>query len=826
MTHLPFLKDLDALNRARYGGKAASLGELNKASFDVPPGFVIPVEVTAKLHGAPSEWPKGVRRDLLGRLGELAPGGDGVAVRSSAVDEDSETASFAGQYETVLGVVGQDEFLAAVEKCLSSLNSEEARAYRARAGKPEDAAMAIVVQKMVPAEAAGVAFSIDPVTGDASRIVVEVVMGLGDALVSGQAEGQRFVVDRDSLTIIERTAEPAALSDGEVLTITRAAIRSADYFGSPQDIEFAIDQTRKLWLLQSRPITVAGRNEEEGGGWRSEFDSETSEADLWTSANVQEILPGLLTPMTITTMQETLPLSYTQDYHELGLLAPDENPQFMGTFYNRAFLNMEATRLVGSRVIGVRDNALEKRYLGGEIAEGWKNDIPRMKTLKLQLRSAPRMVKMFLRMERHAMRAQQATNAMERRVRALDAAALSNAELEDWRQRLMRFGAKASRIHLRVTGVAGAGFDGIAAIVRPVLGDETEALAPTLFSGMQGVESAQIGIDLWDLSRVCLAEGLAGRVREPGFDPVAADLPSAWQARFDAFIERHGHRGVNELEASAKTWRWDHRPVVQMVASYLDIAEDHSPRAVLARQEAERLRLTAEIDGKLDFARRRAFRMLLPRAQRWVAMRELTKSIIVKASRLADFHMDEIQGRFVAAGIIEKPDDIFFLSSDEMGGVLRGEITGSLAEAVVRRRREFERNRYVILPERFRGRPAPLPHEEAAHAGDVLEGTPVSPGVVTGRARVIIDPSTDGPLEPGEILVAPVTDAGWTPLFALAAGLVVDLGSALSHGSTVAREYGLPAVVNVRSGTRRIRTGDIVTVNGNAGKVTIVQEPA
>jgi pyruvate,water dikinase len=207
-------------------------------------------------------------------------------------------------------------------------------------------------------------------------------------------------------------------------------------------------------------------------------------------------------------------------------------------------------------------------------------------------------------------------------------------------------------------------------------------------------------------------------------------------------------------------------------------------------------------------------------------MRELTKSIIVKASRLADFHMDEIQGRFVAAGIIEKPDDIFFLSSDEMGGVLRGEITGSLAEAVVRRRREFERNRYVILPERFRGRPAPLPHEEAAHAGDVLEGTPVSPGVVTGRARVIIDPSTDGPLEPGEILVAPVTDAGWTPLFALAAGLVVDLGSALSHGSTVAREYGLPAVVNVRSGTRRIRTGDIVTVNGNAGKVTIVQEPA
>jgi len=825
MTHLPWLKELDASSRDRFGGKAASLGVLMGASFDVPPGFVIPVEVTAKLEGRPKSWPKGVRRDLLDRLGELDPAREGVAVRSSAADEDSETASFAGQYETVLGVTGQDAFLGAIERCLASLNTEEARAYRARAGKPEDAAMALVVQKMVPAQAAGVAFSIDPVTGDESRVVVEAVAGLGDALVSGQAEGQRFVVDRESLQVTERPSGAAALSDTEVLAITRAAIRAADLYGSAQDIEFAVDANRRLWLLQSRPVTVAGRSGEPGGGWLNEFDSETSEADLWTSANVQEILPGLLTPMTITTMAETLPLSYAQDYHDLGLLDRDEDPQFMGTFYNRAFLNMEATRLVGSRVIGVRDNALEKRYLGGEIEEGWKNDIPRMKTLKLQARSAPRMVKMFLKMERHAARAVQATETMERRVRALNAAELSNLEMEEWRQRLLRFGAKASRIHLRVTGVAGAGFDGIVAIVRPVLGEETEALTPTLFSGMQGVESAQIGIDLWDLSRVCLAEGLADRVREPGFDPVAPGLPGEWLRCFDAFIERHGHRGVNELEASAKTWRWDHRPVVQMVASYLDIAEDHAPRAVLARQEAERLRLTGEIDAKLGFARRRAFRALLPKAQRWVALRETTKSVIVKASRLADFHMPEIQRRFVEAGIIEKPEDIFFLSSGEMGGVLRGEVSVSLAEAVVRRRREYERNRYVVLPERFRGRPAPLPPEEVAHAGDTLTGTPVSPGIVTGRARVIIDPSTDGPLEPGEILVAPVTDAGWTPLFALAAGLVVDLGSALSHGSTVAREYGLPAVVNVRSGTRRIQTGDVVTVNGNAGTVTILQEP-
>lgn len=825
MTHLPWLKGLDPTNRGRYGGKAASLGALTRASFDVPPGFVIPVESAARLKGVPDGWPKALRRDLLERLDALVPGHQPVAVRSSAVDEDSESASFAGQYETVLGVVGHEQFLSAIATCLASLDTDEARAYRARAGKTDEPAMAIVVQKQVEAEAAGVAFSLDPVTGDPSHIVVEVVAGLGDALVSGQAEGQRFVVNRDSLEIVERTEEPAALADLEVLGITRAAIRAADLFGSPQDIEFAIDHERKLWLLQSRPITVAGAANGDSGGWRSEFDTETSDADLWTSANVQEILPGLLTPLTITTFQETVPLAYTEDYHELGLLAKDEHPLFMGAFYNRAFLNMEATRLVASRVIGMRDDALEKRYLGGAIEDGWKNELPRWKTWKHRTLSTPRMLKMFLRIDRQAERAEQATLAMERRVRALDSASLSNEELEQWRQRLSRFGAKVARVHLRVTGIAGTGFDGVAALARPVLGDETEGQAPILFTGLQGVESAQIGIDLWSLSRVCLSEHLAARIQSPGFDPLDPSLPAAWRARFHAFIERHGHRGVNEMEASVRTWRWDHEPVLRMVAAYLDISEGHSPPVVLARQEAERLRLTTEIDAALSRVNRRAFRWLLPRAQKWVALRERTKSILVRSSRLADYHIPEIQRRFVSAAIIQRPEDLFFLSTQEIADVLTGRTTTSLDEQVIRRRREYERNRYVVLPERFRARPVPIPPEETAHAGDTLTGTPVSPGVVTGRARVILDPAIDGPLEPGEILVAPVTDAGWTPLFALAAGLVVDMGSALSHGSTVAREYGLPAVVNVRSGTRRIRTGDVITVNGSTGTVLILQEP-
>jgi phosphohistidine swiveling domain-containing protein len=826
--HLPALREADPANRARYGGKGASLAALARASFEVPDGFIIPVDVAARLRGAPAEWPPELRRELLARLAALVPAYEPVAVRSSAADEDGAAASFAGQHETVLGVTGGDAFLEAVARCLASADAESARAYRQSVGADAEAAMALVVQRMVPAVAAGVAFSIDPVTGSRDHVVVEAVAGLGDALVSGQAEGQRFLVHRQSLTIQERPHSAPVLSDDLVIAVVRAALRAEDLFGSPQDIEFAVDERGKLWLLQSRPVTsiAASAPRPDGlGGWYSEFDTRTSDADLWTSANVQEILPGLLTPLTITTFNQTVPRAYTEDYHELGLLSADENPVFMGCFYNRAFLNMEATRLIASRVLGFREGALEQQYLGGPIDDGWRTPLPRLKTWRHRILTAPRMLRVMATLSKQADRAERAVLDAEAKVRAVDPFSLSSAELQRYRERILDFAARISRVHLRVTGVAGSGYDTILALVRPVLGDEAEGRVPTLFTGLPGVESARISLDLWELSRTAIETGIAGRLREPGFDPRDPALPARWQERYAAFIERHGHRGLNEMETAAKTWRWDPAPVVEMVASYVDIDPAHAPPAVLARQEAERLALTREIDARLGWAQRRVFRWLLPRAQGWVALRERTKSILVRAARLGDWHLAAVQARLVDLGVIREPDDLFFLSHEEVSNVLANGLRLDLSANVAARRREFERNRHVILPERFRGRPVPLPPAEAGHAGDVLKGTPVSPGRVTGRARVILDPKADGPLQPGEILVAPVTDAGWTPLFALAAGLVVDMGSALSHGSTVAREYGLPAVVNVRQGTARIRTGDLVAIDGIAGTVTILEEP-
>jgi len=819
MAPINSLTEIDPSSRHRVGGKAASLAALLRAGFDVPAGFVIPTETTAVIerHG----WPEGLREQVVAAFRELVADGGAVAVRSSAVDEDGEEASFAGQHETILDVRSEDEVLKAVERCIASLHSEAAVAYRARTGR-EPSRMAVVIQRMVPAVSAGVAFSVDPTTGDGERVVVEAVAGLGEALVSGVAEAERIVLSRSSLEVVEehRPGEPV-LSVEQAREVAKAALKAEEAFGGPQDIEFAFGDG-KLWLLQSRAVTAAPRASEEQG-WRSEFDTETTDADFWTSANVQEILPGLLTPLTITTFNETVPRAYTMDYHDLKLLSKDEWPVFIGSFYNRVFLNMTATRMVGSRAITASARAIEERYLGGALSDEEAPPIGgRLKTWKHRILSFGPCLHMFLTLEKQADRAERRVHAVEQKFRALDPASMSDERLNRVRERLMDFGVDVAKVHLRITASAGMGFDNVQKLVRGVLGDETEGKLPVLFTGLQGVESAQISIDLWKLSRIALEAGIADRVRDPNFDPYA-EPNEAWRKGFQAFIERHGHRGLNEMEASAKSWRGDPSSAMAVVRSFLDLPEDQSPIASLERQERERLELTEEIARRLNPVKRGLFRWVLRDAQRWVVQRERMKSLLVRTQRFFDYLLPEIQRRFVERGLIDREDDIFFLSCQELRDVLTGHGKPDYRAEVTRRKREYERNRHVVLPERFRGRPVPIEPAEAGHSGDVLKGTPVSAGFVTGRARVIRDPRVDDPIQPGEILVAPVTDAGWTPLFALAAGLVVDMGSALSHGSTVAREYGLPAVANVRNGTSIIRTGDLISVNGSKGIVQILE---
>ena len=226
--------------------------------------------------------------------------------------------------------------------------------------------------------------------------------------------------------------------------------------------------------------------------------------------------------------------------------------------------------------------------------------------------------------------------------------------------------------------------------------------------------------------------------------------------------------------------------------------------------------------ARLSPARRVTFRYILGQAQKYIALREFMKSVLVRELAQTKKEINVISRRFARDGFIGGPGDFYFLTMDEVEVIARGQGSGiPVDELVERRRREYERNQTVVLPEYSKGRPRPLSLEELESRGgvEVLDGIPVSPGKVTGRARVITDPRRHAEIKPGEILVAPVTDAAWTPLFVTAGAIVVDVGGPLSHGSIVAREFGIPGVLSVGMATRLIKTGQVVTVDGDCGKV-------
>ncbi|MDZ7729482.1 MAG: PEP/pyruvate-binding domain-containing protein [Dehalococcoidia bacterium] len=561
----------------------------------------------------------------------LSPGSEPVAVRSSAVDEDGEQASFAGMHETVLNVTDRDGLLDAIETCIVSAEGEAASAYREQrgAGSGERPGIAVVVQRMVSPDAAGVAFSIDPVGGSDEAVVIEAVEGTAERLVGGEVTGYRAEVARADRSI--RKADDGALAllgEGGARAVAKLALEAEELFGAPQDIEWAWADD-EAWILQSRAVTTAlAAKPDAPQGWVSEFDTQTDDETVWTSANVQEVLPGLLTPLSMSIYRESSRVGYNVGFQKLGMLARDEWQPFMGTFYNRAFLNLSTTRMLADRAIGTSAESVDEQYLAGERGSGGERE-PLSQRLRFKARSAFPLLRMTLRLPAAADRMDRSTRELEREMHALDPSALSNDELMTHLDRVLRHGASIFATHLQVSGTALFGFEATRKLVQGVLGEETDGRMPTLFGGMRNVESAAIGLDLWNLAVVAKNTGIADRLAEDAFDPEDPTLPDGWRAAWRQFVERHGHRGMNEMEASARSWRRYPEQVLQVIRGYLDLPEGHAPPAITDRQERERLRLTAKIASRLNPVKRRVFRKVLSDAQGWVALRERTKSVIV-----------------------------------------------------------------------------------------------------------------------------------------------------------------------------------------------------
>ena len=878
--------DVDRSALPVVGGKAANLGELTRAGLPVPPGFCVTTAAYETVAGGDdlrrilddlaetrpedtqrlAELAADAREELLGApvppnvieaigeayraLGNSAP----VAVRSSATAEDLPSASFAGQQDTYLNVVGEEPLLEAVRRCWASLWTDRAVSYRAANGiDPGDVRLAVAVQRMVGAEVAGVLFTANPLTGKRRQAVIDASPGLGEAVVSGAVNPDHFVVNTATGEIVERSLGDkrvavlatagggtrrveleedgeASLTDTQIRALAKLGARVEAHYGEPQDTEWAIDGDGKIWLLQARPITTL---------FPLPAGAPATDDDLraYFSFNVAQGVYRPLTPMGVQAFRlaassvATLagrpprdPYAGPASFREAdGRIFLDITPMVRSTLRRKLLERLARIGEARSAPI-LRSLAADPRFAPVK-ASPW----PVWRTVLLLLirgRIPPRVVQALLRPE-----------AARARVARLRAELLALGDMPpdaDATQRLRAaerlLSGFAPRIVPGLLPVFATGLLSNALAGVLLRGLATDAERQVVLRGLPHNPTTEMDLALWALAQEVRADPAAARtLRETPPKQLAreyqgGDLPPGLEASLANFLRHYGHRGVAEIDLGLPRWSEDPSYILGVLANYLRLDNPElAPDLQFRRAAREAEVMVADLSRRArrkDRLRGALVGFLLKRARALAGLREVPKFYAVLVLTRARELLLSVGEEMARSGRLESAEDIFFLTLPETWPALAGQ---DLRPVVSERRAVYDRElkrRHVprIL---LSDGTEPTAETPEATADGALRGTPASPGAVTAEARVILDPS-DARLEPGEILVAPSTDPGWTPLFLTAGGLVMEMGGAMSHGAVVAREYGIPAVVGVPDATERIATGQRITVDGSNGLVTAV----
>jgi len=885
------LERLDRTSLPLAGGKAANLGELIQAGFAVPAGFCVTTAAYARVsvHAGLDTYLSGleasVRSDgtrqielatamrttlcqtplprevveaIMSAYQALSVGSSApVSVRSSATAEDLPEASFAGQQESFLNVIGSEALLSAIQRCFASLWTDRAMQYRSSLGiAPGSVRLAVVVQRMVEAEVAGVLFTANPLTGKRREAVIDANPGLGEAIVSGATTPDHFVINTPAGEIVERrfggkqviiravvgggtevveqseSQAMVSLSDEQVRRLSELGAQVEAHFGIPQDIEWAIDPSGQVFLLQARPITTLFP--------LPEIAPVTSEElRVYLAFGVQQGTYRPFTPMGLAAFR--LLASGFLTLIGLPLRDPLIGPRFVVEAASRPFVEVtEALR-----------SSFGRRFLLSAMREAAVNAASAFESLvtdpRITLRPTPRrafgcallhllartrlpwyFVQAFLAPKAASRRVQRFVEQL-RKARQIDASAAAHlAEAE-------RLLLSCLRLAFRVSPVMLVGMESFA-LARQLLGElASESECQLVLGSSPANPTTQMNLALWRLAQEIRAnaasthllqslsaERLAQEYRQGG-------LPAPLQQGLARFLQEYGHQSVCELDLGVPRWSEDPSYVFALLTGYLQMEERaHAPDLQLQRtaREAEAMIVTlAQRARHKHWLRGWLVHLCLKRAHALSGFREMTRFVIGLRLAQARALLWPVGTALVQAGRLNKAADIFFLTLPEAYSALTG---ADLRECVSERQATFARELgrhhvpLVLLSDGTEPTGQREIKKSTALSEGTLQGTPASAGRVTALARVILDPH-DANLMPGEILVAPSTDPGWTPLFLQASGLVMEVGGAMAHGAIVAREYGLPAVVAVAGATRRIATGSCITVDGTAG--TVVIEP-
>jgi rifampicin phosphotransferase len=816
--------------------------------------------------------------EVLHAMLRLCPRGESVAVRSSARDEDGAQHSFAGQFHTALCVPSEGVSKAILDVWLSAWN-ENNRAYRAAQNIGEIHVPAVLVQQMINAEAAGVAFSADPVSGQNDVCVVSAVHGLGSALVDGSSDADEFRVRDDEIierkiaakniahrpmpdgvrveNSVEGIATAPALSDEQVVKIARLTQGVAEHFGMPQDIEWAMENG-KIYLLQARPITTLRVAEEKLAEENCDTAEEPAlvqndvqqqgEFRLWDNSNIIESYPGITSPLTFSFARQAYQEVYRQFCSLLGvssqkIKAHDSTfAQMLGLIQGRVYYNLlnwyrllqllpgfRFNRRFMEQMMGVRET-LPDEVLNLEVPATQKERV--LDGLQL-LRNCLTLIWNYATLERckekFYARVEDALQlSTQREAMSTDELARHYRDLQS--QLLSRWDAPLLNDFFTMI------FHGVLRkLCTKWCGDEN--LSNALLSGEGDMVSIEPLRRMRELAQLAAHEpAFVEKLTNASWPELKTQIAARaeWNKAFESYLDCFGERCFEELKLESPTLRDDPLPLLRGVAH---MARDIHPAQVNAglalREDAE-----AQLESLWSLPLNNIHRIWKKPLFRWVLQQTRER---VRDRENLRFERTRVFGRvrriFVEIGkrlhetkVLDSPQDVFYLETEEVLGFIEGTATvHRLNEFAQLRRRDYQLFEKQTLPDRFSTERIVAmtvlkdQHDrDGTHLlqsdDDARQGTGCCAGVVRGRARVVLDPKGEA-LHPGEILVAPRTDPGWVILFAGAAGLVVERGSLLSHSAIVAREMGLPAVVALPDVTTWLNNGDLIEINGKTGRV-------
>ncbi len=822
---------LDAATSASLvGGKASGLHRLMELGIAVPRGFVITADATSSF--GEDAIPTDVWTAMVDSWRGL--GVETVIVRSSAIGEDSRDASFAGQLDSIPDVSNERELRDAILRCWRSRSSDRVRAYERSRGHALRG-MAIIIQQQIRGSVSGVLFTQDPAGGNGA--LIEYCAGAGEDLVAGRVNPGRIVVDRPGTVRHLATIPSATLSDSAACGIAARGQQIAEAFGTPQDIEWTIDESGCAWFVQARPITVETRVAV--GGRRI----------LWSNANVNENFPDPISPL----LYSVASAGYYHYFLNLGRafglsrrrLAAIDEPlrQIIGVHGARMYYNLTSIHTVlRAAPFGDALAASFNQFVGAdELAPdegrhpGWR-EWRAAQAVELA-RIAMSVSWQYAFLTRRVATFERIVDEYARETDPLTLPRLTRAQLL---HRLRGF-MTIRRHRWKNASLADAGsmvcYAALKAYLRRALpGEDQEALHNTLLKALPGLVSSLPAIELWKLSRAIRADrDLTSLFATGTSDAVLAELRrnaafSAFQRALDAYLETWGFRCSSELMLTVPSFQEDASALVPILRSYAE-RDGESPEELLARQRSQRIGETNRVLRLVGWRRAPVLRVLLRWTKTSIKLRErarLKQALLYSRLRRVALAIGD---DLCAEGRLDRRDDVFMLTIDELDALLSGStMFPDVVNLVEMRRRAHARLGAMRPPDTFTlAEGAYLDGGETRATPDnggvpALTGTSACGGRITARARVLADVTEAHRLRAGDILVTRQTDPGWGPVFPLIAGLVMERGGMLSHGAIIAREFGIPSIVGVADATQLIPSGAVICLDGDRGSVRVIQE--